>query len=155
MLNHISGKKYKFDDQYAIADYAIAVKPQDVQLDYHQEISASFSMHPAAGEEGDGWPFLCKSRLGKYVSCPDKTKLFTRRHNYFRLNESSCLIYRHVDANTPYQEEVNSLASDPLVWHGNGAGKGIFRDKAFQSFKCFLDGRRITVGEYDLTMFSP
>jgi len=32
-------KKLKFDDQYAIADYAISVAPEDVALDYHQQVS--------------------------------------------------------------------------------------------------------------------
>ncbi len=32
-------KKHKFDDQYAIADYAIKVAPAEVALDYHQQVS--------------------------------------------------------------------------------------------------------------------
>ena len=32
-------KKHKFDDQYAIADYAIKVAPDEVALDYHQQVS--------------------------------------------------------------------------------------------------------------------
>ena len=31
-------KKHKFDDQYAIADYAIKVAPHEVALDYHQQV---------------------------------------------------------------------------------------------------------------------
>ena len=41
--------KHKFDDQYAIADYGINVAPKEVALDYHQQISASASIH-APGE---------------------------------------------------------------------------------------------------------
>ena len=37
--------KHKFDDQYAIADYGINVAPNEVALDYHQQISASASIH--------------------------------------------------------------------------------------------------------------
>jgi endogenous inhibitor of DNA gyrase (YacG/DUF329 family) len=37
--------KHKFDDQYAIADYGINVAPSEVALDYHQQISASASIH--------------------------------------------------------------------------------------------------------------
>jgi hypothetical protein len=37
--------KHKFDDQYAIADYGINVAPQEVALDYRQQISASASIH--------------------------------------------------------------------------------------------------------------
>ena len=32
-------KKHKFDDQYAIADYAIKIAPHEVALDYHQQVS--------------------------------------------------------------------------------------------------------------------
>ena len=41
--------KHKFDDQYAIADYGINIAPTEVALDYHQQISASASIH-APGE---------------------------------------------------------------------------------------------------------
>lgn len=37
--------KHKFDDQYAIADYGINVAPNEVALDYRQQISASASIH--------------------------------------------------------------------------------------------------------------
>jgi len=37
--------KHKFDDQYAIADYGINVAPDEVALDYRQQISASASVH--------------------------------------------------------------------------------------------------------------
>jgi endogenous inhibitor of DNA gyrase (YacG/DUF329 family) len=37
--------KHKFDDQYAIADYGINIAPSEVALDYHQQISASASIH--------------------------------------------------------------------------------------------------------------
>jgi hypothetical protein len=37
--------KRKFDDQLAIADYALRVAPQDIALDYHQQLLASFSIH--------------------------------------------------------------------------------------------------------------
>lgn len=114
------GKKFKFDDQYAIADYAIAISPQEVQLDYHQEISGSFSMHVSPEPVEEGWPFMCKNKTGQYNSCPDKTKFLWRRHNYFRLNQTSCLIHRSVENYTPFHHELSSLSPDPLVWHGNG-----------------------------------
>jgi hypothetical protein len=41
----ITYTKHKFDDQFAIADYAINVAPQDVALDYRQQMSASCSIH--------------------------------------------------------------------------------------------------------------
>lgn len=59
---YITYIKNKFDDQYAIADYAIRVAPEDVALDYHQQLLASFTMHAASDEPDDGWPFRCKTR---------------------------------------------------------------------------------------------
>ena len=59
---YITYIKNKFDDQYAIADYAIRVAPEDVALDYHQQLLASFTMHAAGDEADDGWPFRCKTR---------------------------------------------------------------------------------------------
>ena len=41
---YITYGKRKFDDQYAMADYAINVAPFEVSLDYHQQLSASFTI---------------------------------------------------------------------------------------------------------------
>ena len=114
------GKKYKFDDQYAIADYAILVNPTEVALDYHQQISASFSVHASPIPPDDGWPFVCKNRTGELsISCPIYSNL-VNKFGHYRLNSSSCLIYRHTSSDMPFREELNSLAPDPLIWHGNG-----------------------------------
>lgn len=40
-----AGRKFKFDDQYAYADYSLKVKPDSVALDFHEQISASCSIH--------------------------------------------------------------------------------------------------------------
>ena len=148
------GKKYKFDDQYAYADYAIRVRPGEIALDYHQQIAGSFSMHVSPIPVDEGWPFICKNSTGGHNSCPDKTKMLTRRYNYFRLNASSCLVHRVIDEHTPFKVELQSLASDPLIWHGNGAGKEAFRDKGYSSMKCLLDERGLTMQQYDETMYS-
>ena len=54
----------KFDDQFAIADYAIKVAPEDVMLDHHQQLLASCSIHAPPVPEEDGWPFVCKTIYG-------------------------------------------------------------------------------------------
>jgi hypothetical protein len=148
------GKKFKFDDQYAYADYTIRVFPGEIALDYHQQIAGSFSMHMSPIPIDEGWPFICKNSTGGYNSCPDKTKMLTRRYNYFRLNTTSCLIHREVDEGTPFREELLTLAPDPLIWHGNGAGKEAFRDKSYSSMKCFLDQRKMSIQQYDELMYS-
>jgi len=38
----ITYHKEKFDDQYAYTDYAFKIAPQEVALDYHQQLLASF-----------------------------------------------------------------------------------------------------------------
>ena len=125
--------------------------PNIVMLDYNQEISGSFSMHATPSPIEEGWPFVCKNTTGQYNSCPDYTRMFSRRYNYFKTNQSSCLVYRSLGENFPFQVELNSLASSPMAWHGNGAGKEVFKHKAFESIKCFLQKRDMTLQDYDST----
>jgi len=58
---HITYFKKKFDDQYAYTDYAYVVKGlQEVAVDYHQQLLASFSIHAPGDPYEDGWPFSCR-----------------------------------------------------------------------------------------------
>lgn len=117
------GRKYKFDDQYAIADYAIKVRPDLVALDYHQQVSASFSIHASPIPMDEGWPFVCKNRTGELSpSCPIFTNL-VNKHGHFQMDKITCLIYRSTKGDMPYKEELETLAPDPLMWHGNGKKK--------------------------------
>ena len=69
------GGKMKFDDQYAIADYAIKVSPEDVALDVYSQLLASCSIHAPPVPEEDGWPFVCKTVHGNISrSCVDYTR---------------------------------------------------------------------------------
>eukprot|EP01033_Poteriospumella_lacustris_P003028 gene3028-2217_t len=104
------GRKHKFDDQYAIADYAIKVAPQVAALDYHQSISASCSIHAPGDPPDEGWPFLCRNRNA----------------------------HRQVHKGMVLEQELRTLDETPLVWHGNGAGKRQCVDLGYESFKCFL-----------------
>ncbi len=141
-------KDLKFDDQYAIADYAINVAPQEVQLDYHQEVSASFSLHAPGDPPEPGWPFVCKDRTGKIdMSCPNYTMLL-KRLGHFDVNKTTCLAERRYWAKMPLQEELESLAPDPLIWHGNGAGKRQYQDVGYASFKCFLAKLNMTEADH-------
>jgi hypothetical protein len=114
-------KKLKFDDQYAIADYGIRVAPGEVQLDYHQQLAASFSIHTSPDPPDEGWPFACKNRTGLISqSCPIHTNL-ARKYGHFVLNKVNCLIGRAVPDSMPsMKEELESLSGSPLAWHGNG-----------------------------------
>eukprot|EP01034_Spumella_vulgaris_P037272 gene37272-45994_t len=125
----ITYHKNKFDDQFAIADYAINVAPQEVALDYRQQISASCSIHAPGDPPDEGWPFVCKDRLtgDNAKSCHIYTNLL-KRMGHFVVNQSTCEVGRAVFAKMPLEEEMSSLAADPIIWHGNGAGKGIYQE---------------------------
>ena len=116
----IYGKRRGFDDQYAIADYAINIAPEAVQLDYHQQISASASIHAPGDPPDEGWPFVCKNRNGSYsMSCHVYTSL-VKKLGHFHLDSSDCLVGRKVYRGMVLSEEMASLAAEPLIWHGNG-----------------------------------
>jgi hypothetical protein len=145
------GQKYKFDDQYAIADYAINVNPGDVQLDFHEQLSASCSIHAEANPPDEGWPFVCKTRTGELSkSCPNYTNLMTKL-GHFAVNDTSCRAYRHVSANMALKEELESLALHPVIYHGNGAGKRTFLATGYRSYKCFLAKANITESQHSDT----
>lgn len=143
--------KLKFDDQYAIADYAISVAPQDVALDYHQQLLASFSINAPANPPEEGWPFVCKTRTGEIsTSCSVWTKQLSRK-GHFYVNDTSCLLRRKTWPDMPLEEELTSLAPDPIIWHGNGEGKGMFKEKGHASFLCHLNKKGMTMEDHQAT----
>jgi hypothetical protein len=145
---YITYKKHKFDDQLAIADYSINVAPQEVALDYHQQFSASCSVHTVGEHPDIGWPFVCKHRNGTlYPHCPDFTRKLAR-HSYFRVDDASCHAYRQVTEKTPERAELQTLAPYPVIWHGNGAGKWQFLSLAHSTFLCNLKRLNMTEKEH-------
>jgi len=139
------GRKYKFDDQLAIGDYALVVAPNDVAVDYHQQISASCSIHAPGDPPDEGWPFLCKNRNGTLsFSCHIYNNPI-RRQGHFHLNKESCLVDRVVTDGMALREELLTLAPAPIVWHGNGKPFDIYRCALLKMAVC--DGRG---GEEDL-----
>jgi hypothetical protein len=148
---YITYFKNKFDDQYAIADYAISVAPQDVALDYHQQLLASFSINAPAVPHEDGWPFVCKMRTGEVcLSCVVWTKLLSRL-GHFSLDSSACLLARKYWKEMPLQEELESLAADPIIWHGNGEGKGMYKQYGHSAFLCYLKMVNMTEADHQNT----
>lgn len=114
------GKKHKFDDQYAIADYALKVAPEDTAIDYHQLISASCSIHAPGDPPDEGWPFLCKNRNGTFsYSCHIYNNLI-RRQGHFAIDNSDCQAHRLITNGMALKEELETLSPRPLIWHGNG-----------------------------------
>jgi hypothetical protein len=140
--------KLKFDDQYAIADYAINVAPQDVALDYHQQLLASFSINAPAEPHEDGWPFVCKLRNGTVcTSCVVWTKYMSRM-GHFKMDENRCLLRRHLWPGMKLEEEMETLATDPIIWHGNGEGKGMYRQYGHSAWLCYLRTSNMTEEQY-------
>ena len=141
--------KRKFDDQFAIADYAISIAPEDIALDYHQQLLASCSIHAPPVPAEDGWPFVCKTVGGNISrSCTDYTK-YMSRHNYFIINTTDCTAQRNLQPRLKLYEQLSTLAPDPVIWHGNGVGKGVFADIGHRSFRCFLNKRNLTDHDYE------
>lgn len=143
------GGKMKFDDQFAIADYAIVVAANDVALDVHQQLLASCSIHAPPVPEEDGWPFVCKTVNGNISrSCVDYTT-YMFRHDYFVINEKHCNAERNLQTRLKLYTQMSSLAPDPIIWHGNGVGKGIFAGLGARSFRCYLAKRNLTEDDYE------
>ena len=113
---------------------------------------ASYSIHtPNDPPDEPGWPFVCKNRTGEIdTSCPNWT-MKLMRHGHFKVNQSSCLLYRHYWPQMPCKEELESLAADPIIWHGNGAGKRLFMQFGHDAFKCVIDKRNMTEEQYTKT----
>jgi hypothetical protein len=148
---YIKYKKFKFDDQYAIADYAISVAPQDIALDYHQQLLASFSINAPTDPYEDGWPFVCKFRNGTVcTSCVVWTKKMSRV-GHFHMMEDRCLLRRKLWDDMPLKEEMETLAVDPIIWHGNGEGKGMYMHYGHSAFLCYLKNHNMTQEDHSNT----
>lgn len=149
---YITYFKNKFDDQYAYADYALKVRPAEVAFDYHQQLLASFSMHAPGNPHEVGWPFVCKGSANwtheLCPSCPNWTPLL-QRNGHFYVDQQSCQVKRKMWSNMPMEIEVRSLAPDPVIWHGNGAGKRTYYDYGHKSMVCHLAKRNFTVKQFE------
>jgi hypothetical protein len=140
--------KRKFDDQYAIADYAINIAPSEVALDYHQQISASFSMHATGPDGEDGWPFVCKSTRGNFsMSCPNYSPKVVRQ-GHFYTNQSTCNVERQTYKDMFMKTELDSLHKNPVIWHGNGAGKQYSHRFGHETWLCWLKKRNMTQDDW-------
>jgi hypothetical protein len=144
------GNKMRFDDQYAIADYAITKAPAQFALDYNQQLSASFSIHaPQLQEiEDQRWGFVCK-RLNGSISmfCPDYTQRLNR-NGFFVLQKKTCRILRKITPSTEFLPYVETLAPNPAIWHGNGVGKRIYQNLMHRVFQCNIEKRSMSEDDY-------
>jgi len=150
---HITYFRNKFDDQYAYADYALKVRPQEVTFDYHQQLLASFSMHAPGTPHEEGWPFVCKGTHGNWTnelcpSCPNWTPQLQRK-GHFYVDKDDCHVKRKMWDGMPMEREVRSLAPDPVIWHGNGAGKRTYYDFGHKSVLCHLEKRGLSMKQFE------
>ena len=161
MLEYVieNNKKYyityyrnKFDDQYAYADYALKVRPEEVAFDYHQQLLASFSMHAPNDPHDEGWPFVCKGGNWTHELCPSCPNLTPKlqRQGHFYVDLADCHVKRKMWKDMPMEKEARTLAPDPVIWHGNGAGKRTYYDFGYKTSLCHLDRRKFkTMKEYE------
>ena len=73
------------------------------------------------------------------------------RQGHFKVNRTSCTLYRHYWAGMPAREELESLAADPIIWHGNGAGKRLFMQYGHDAFQCNIGKWNMTEKHYMAT----
>ncbi len=67
------------------------------------------------------------------------------------MDENTCMIHREVTQNNPDFVELETIALDPLIWHGNGAGKRVFVDLAHKTFMCLLKKHNMTIEDHHKT----
>ena len=160
MLDHKSSYKtvrFKrpiiFDDQLALTDYAMRVAPNEVSLDYHQHIASTFSIHTASIPPLVNMPFACKNTTGQIdFSCNICTKKFLR-DGHFYMNKDTCTVTRRFTKTMPYLTEISTLAADPAIWHGNGAGKRIYTSYSQSVYECHIKRLyNMSVAQYEVTL---
>lgn len=144
-INSGSGnnKKSKFDDQFAVTDYALSIAPHDVALDYQQALSAGFSIHIAVGDSG--W-FICKANYENIsYRCGDNKNLPLRSQVIY-MNGTTCHVVRNegLSPTALYYSVLRDLSTDPIIWHGNGAGKRPSYHYSQLTFDCHLKQRNIS-----------
>lgn len=113
----LHGTKYSFHDQYAVTDYAMKVAPHLMAVDYHQQLIGSYFVaatdEPALGS-------ICYDREGGLAyNCQSQTPIMYKEGHFIHDNVT-CEAYRRVWQGMPKQLEVESLATRPAIWHGNG-----------------------------------
>ena len=133
----------KYDDQMAFVQYYDRHR-DIVALDYHQHLFGSIvTSHKS--ERTHTIPFVCVKQDSPPAediydfNCDDMTSK-AQRLGSLRLNPSTCLYVRHAEAlksDPRLYEAYRTLAGDPVIWHGNGAGKRAFHNLRPRLKECF------------------
>jgi hypothetical protein len=127
---YLGNKKY--DDQMAFVQYRHK-NPDTVALDYHQHLFGSIvTSHKTSRDHTI--PFVCvkpdsPSDEDSYdFNCDDQTSKVLRLGG-MRLDPNTCSYNRYPEAlksDPALYEAYRTLSRDPIIWHGNGAGKRTF-----------------------------
>lgn len=136
--------KWKYDDQFAYTDYAKKIAPQEVALDYHQQLFSNFITL-----KDQGWDFVCKNSSSKISFCGNSVGKFVHAGMY-TLDESTCLLYRKSESKLdrfPFNYILKTLSPNPAIWHGNGVGRLTWLGFADKVAKCILKRRNMTEAE--------
>ena len=121
--------RLKYDDQMAFVQY-YSKNLDRVALDYHQHLFGSIvTSHKSKRKHTI--PFVCvKQDAGPSedvydFNCDDQSsKAF--RMGVQKMDPATCMYIRRPEAVKPdpeMYEVYRTLAPDPVIWHGNGAGK--------------------------------
>jgi hypothetical protein len=82
------------------------------------------------------------------MSCTIWNTLLSRQ-GHFYIDQNDCKLKRKIWDKMPLQSEMETLATDPVAWHGNGAGKKLYIHLGHMTYKCFLDKQNITIAQYE------
>ena len=110
-----------FDDQHAVSDYALRLRPEEVALDYHQNMCGSFlvAFDPILTNVPTN-PFI-SDYLCIGLNGAIKRGCFEWDYKddgtYF-VDNTTCALQRYVPENKPLYSTLKSLARVPILWHG-------------------------------------
>ena len=71
------------------------------------------------------------------------------RQGYWTFDEDTCMVKRRLWDGMPLQKELATLATDPVIWHGNGAGKKSYYHFSHQAYLCQLQKRGLSQKVYE------
>jgi hypothetical protein len=141
-----SGHRRKGDqyhEQHAISDYALRVAAHQVAIDYHQQLTGGFAVHLSDGltkPKGKS-QIICRAKNGSIdYNCRGLNEELTSIDTpYYHFNESTCSIYRNLQSGMPGYQQLENLASHPVIWHGNGQDKYTYTVLSNQAMNCRLE----------------
>ena len=72
-------------------------------------------------------------------------------HGILEFNNKTCTWIRNVKPYSLYYNHLKMLATDPVIWHGNGVGRKLFKINADYTMNCLLNQKNMTLAAYKST----